>query len=151
MAVAGSILDNAQTPEMRTYHAGQVARTAAIFNADEIVVFNDKKTEISEGDEVIAVVNGKEFSLMLTSGGNLYFTGNSLAIGHKQPCSPGRWNEVTSKPRRVARMEGQIVVITACNSAHHVLSCIWERYFSDLSSHIVTAVAAGKVNFATKP
>ena len=84
MAVAGSILDNAQTPEMRTYHAGQVARTAAIFNADEIVVFNDKKTEISEGDEVIAVVNGKEFSLMLTSGGNLYFTGNSLAIGHAQ-------------------------------------------------------------------
>lgn len=107
MAVAGSILDNAQTPEMRTYHAGQVARTAAIFNADEIVVFNDKKTEISEGDEVIAVVNGKEFSLMLTSGGNLYFTGNSLAIGHKQPCSPGQWNEVTSKPRKVARMHSE--------------------------------------------
>jgi len=50
MAVAGSILDNAQTPEMRTYLAGQVARAAAIFNVDEIVVFNDKKSEISEGD-----------------------------------------------------------------------------------------------------
>ena len=43
LAVAGSILDNCQTQELRTYLAGQVARAAAIFNVDEIVVFNDKK------------------------------------------------------------------------------------------------------------
>jgi len=43
IAVPGSILDNAQTPELRTYLAGQVARAAAIFNVDEIVVFNDKE------------------------------------------------------------------------------------------------------------
>ena len=43
IAVAGSILETAQTPEMRTYLAGQVARAAAIFNVDEVVVFNDKK------------------------------------------------------------------------------------------------------------
>jgi len=42
IAVPGSILDNAQTPELRTYLAGQVARAAAIFNVDEVVVFNDK-------------------------------------------------------------------------------------------------------------
>eukprot|EP00090_Calanus_glacialis_P042138 TRINITY_DN74832_c0_g1_i1.p1 TRINITY_DN74832_c0_g1~~TRINITY_DN74832_c0_g1_i1.p1 ORF type:complete len:360 (+),score=135.78 TRINITY_DN74832_c0_g1_i1:35-1114(+) len=46
-AVPGSILDNAQTPELRTYLAGQVARAAAIFNVDEIVVFNDK---VGEGE-----------------------------------------------------------------------------------------------------
>ena len=35
---------------MSTQLKGQVARAAAIFNVDEIVVFNDKKSEISEGD-----------------------------------------------------------------------------------------------------
>ena len=48
LAVAGSILENAQTPEMRTYLAGQVARAAAIFNVDEVVVFNDKKIAENE-------------------------------------------------------------------------------------------------------
>jgi len=45
IAVPGSILDNAQTPELRTYLAGQVARAATIFNVDEVVVFNDKVEE----------------------------------------------------------------------------------------------------------
>lgn len=50
VAVAGSILDNAQTPELRTYLAGQVARAAAIFNVDEVVVFNDKKVATAEAE-----------------------------------------------------------------------------------------------------
>jgi len=41
IAVPGSILDNAQTPELRTYLAGQVARAAAVFNVDEVIVFDD--------------------------------------------------------------------------------------------------------------
>lgn len=49
IAVPGSILDNAQTPELRTYLAGQVARAAAIFNVDEIVVFNDKAEGEAQG------------------------------------------------------------------------------------------------------
>lgn len=43
LALAGSILDNAQSPELRTYLAGQVARALAVFNVDEIVVFEDEK------------------------------------------------------------------------------------------------------------
>ena len=50
IAVAGSILDNAQTQELKSYLAGQVARAAAIFNVDEIVVFNDKKSSGKEED-----------------------------------------------------------------------------------------------------
>ncbi|GMF51850.1 unnamed protein product [Phytophthora fragariaefolia] len=42
MAVPGSILDNAQTKELRTYLAGQVARAAVIFQVDEVVVFDDQ-------------------------------------------------------------------------------------------------------------
>ncbi|EFN83616.1 Uncharacterized protein C9orf114-like protein [Harpegnathos saltator] len=42
IAVPGSILDNAQSPELRTYLAGQIARAACIYNVDEIIVFDDK-------------------------------------------------------------------------------------------------------------
>ncbi|WAR18091.1 CI114-like protein [Mya arenaria] len=38
IALPGSILDNAQSPELRTYLAGQIARAAVVFNIDEIVV-----------------------------------------------------------------------------------------------------------------
>ncbi|XP_059490312.1 putative methyltransferase C9orf114 [Neocloeon triangulifer] len=41
IALPGNILDNAQTPELRSALAGQIARAAAIFNVDEIVVFNE--------------------------------------------------------------------------------------------------------------
>ncbi len=44
VALPGSILDNAQSPELRTYLAGQVARAIAVFNVDEIVVFDDEGT-----------------------------------------------------------------------------------------------------------
>ncbi|CAG0896953.1 unnamed protein product, partial [Darwinula stevensoni] len=41
LAVPGSIMDNAQSPELRSYLAGQVARAAAIFRADEVIVYDD--------------------------------------------------------------------------------------------------------------
>ena len=40
VALPGSIVDNAQTHELRTHLVGQVARACAIFNVDEIVVFS---------------------------------------------------------------------------------------------------------------
>lgn len=45
IAVPGSILENAQSPELRTYLAGQIARAACIFQVDEIVVFDDYADE----------------------------------------------------------------------------------------------------------
>lgn len=36
IALPGNILENAQTPELRAALAGQIARAAAIFNADEV-------------------------------------------------------------------------------------------------------------------
>ncbi|XP_066995249.1 putative methyltransferase C9orf114 [Anabrus simplex] len=41
IAVPGSILENAQSAELRTYLAGQIARAASIFQVDEVVVFDD--------------------------------------------------------------------------------------------------------------
>lgn len=41
IAVPGSILENAQSAELRTYLAGQIARAACIFQVDEVVVFDD--------------------------------------------------------------------------------------------------------------
>ncbi|XP_014599228.1 PREDICTED: putative methyltransferase C9orf114 homolog [Polistes canadensis] len=50
IAVPGSILDNAQSVELRTYLAGQIARAACIYKVDEIVVFDDKG-EITENEK----------------------------------------------------------------------------------------------------
>lgn len=41
IAIPGSILENAQSLELRTYLAGQIARAACIFQVDEVVVFDD--------------------------------------------------------------------------------------------------------------
>ena len=56
----GSILDNAQSAELRTYLAGQVARALAVFNVDEVIVFNDDK-EDSLGDGNSQLINILKF------------------------------------------------------------------------------------------
>lgn len=59
IAVPGSILENAQSAELRTYLAGQIARAACVFCVDEIVVFDDigeklntKMSKLEDGDGV---------------------------------------------------------------------------------------------------
>ncbi|KAL6884523.1 hypothetical protein ACP4OV_010459 [Aristida adscensionis] len=44
IAVAGSIIDNAQSLELATLLAGQIARAAAVFRIDEVVVFDSSPT-----------------------------------------------------------------------------------------------------------
>ena len=41
IAIPGSILANAQSAELRSYLAGQIARAACVFCVDEIVVFDE--------------------------------------------------------------------------------------------------------------
>lgn len=50
IAVPGSILDNAQSPELRTYLAGQIARAACIYKVDEVIVFDDKG-DVTDGEK----------------------------------------------------------------------------------------------------
>lgn len=42
IAVPGSVVSNCQTRELRTQLVGQIARAAAVYQVDEIVVFDDK-------------------------------------------------------------------------------------------------------------
>jgi len=42
IAIPGSIVSNAQTQELRTHLVGQIARAAAVYHVDEVVVFNDR-------------------------------------------------------------------------------------------------------------
>ncbi|KAG9457929.1 hypothetical protein H6P81_002437 [Aristolochia fimbriata] len=51
IAVAGSIIDNAQSYELATRLAGQIARAATIFRIDEVVVF-DSQGSSSENSSV---------------------------------------------------------------------------------------------------
>mmetsp|Transcript_30222 Transcript_30222/g.29114 ORF Transcript_30222/g.29114 Transcript_30222/m.29114 type:complete len:451 (-) Transcript_30222:220-1572(-) len=49
IAIPGSVVSNAQTKELRTQLVGQIARAAAIYHVDEIIVFDDKlSTEINK-------------------------------------------------------------------------------------------------------
>lgn len=41
IAVPGSILENAQSAELRTYLSGQIARAASVFCVDEVIVYDD--------------------------------------------------------------------------------------------------------------
>ncbi|XP_041368516.1 putative methyltransferase C9orf114 [Gigantopelta aegis] len=52
IALPGSILDNAQSPELRTYLAGQIARAAVVFSVDEIIIFDETgcTQKSTEGD-----------------------------------------------------------------------------------------------------
>ncbi|XP_075691302.1 28S rRNA (uridine-N(3))-methyltransferase [Rhinoderma darwinii] len=52
VALPGSIMDNAQSPELRTYLAGQIARACAVFSVDEIVIFDEtgEGSKSVEGD-----------------------------------------------------------------------------------------------------
>ncbi|XP_074653985.1 28S rRNA (uridine-N(3))-methyltransferase-like [Tubulanus polymorphus] len=61
IAVPGSILDNAQSTELRTYLAGQIARSAVVFNVDEIIVFDETGTltKTEDGDLTSAQKEGK--------------------------------------------------------------------------------------------
>ncbi|XP_040260782.1 putative methyltransferase C9orf114 homolog [Bufo bufo] len=52
VALPGSIMENAQSPELRTYLAGQIARACAIHCVDEVVIFDehDEGSKSLEGE-----------------------------------------------------------------------------------------------------
>ncbi|XP_051961451.1 putative methyltransferase C9orf114 homolog [Xyrauchen texanus] len=52
VALPGSVMDNAQSPELRTYLAGQIARACAVFCVDEVVIFDEhgEDTKSVEGE-----------------------------------------------------------------------------------------------------
>lgn len=49
VALPGSVLDNAQSTELRTYLAGQIARACVVFCVDEIVVFDEQGEDAKWG------------------------------------------------------------------------------------------------------
>ncbi|KAF2284152.1 hypothetical protein GH714_019582 [Hevea brasiliensis] len=60
IAVPGSIIDNAQSLELATRLAGQIARAATIFRIDEVVVFDNKSSLVIEDPTVNTVNNSGE-------------------------------------------------------------------------------------------
>ncbi|XP_071768066.2 putative methyltransferase C9orf114 homolog [Centroberyx gerrardi] len=47
VALPGSVLDNAQSTELRTYLAGQIARACVVFCVDEIIVFDEYGEDVT--------------------------------------------------------------------------------------------------------
>ncbi|XP_016306675.1 putative methyltransferase C9orf114 [Sinocyclocheilus anshuiensis] len=46
VALPGSVMDNAQSPELRTYLAGQIARACGVFCVDEVVIFDELREDV---------------------------------------------------------------------------------------------------------
>ncbi|KAM7368789.1 hypothetical protein PAMP_013096 [Pampus punctatissimus] len=46
VALPGSVLDNAQSTELRTYLAGQIARACVVFCVDEIIIFDEQGEDV---------------------------------------------------------------------------------------------------------
>ena len=46
VALPGSVLDNAQSTELRTYLAGQIARACVVFCIDEIIIFEEHGEDV---------------------------------------------------------------------------------------------------------
>ncbi|KAK3160938.1 hypothetical protein QOZ80_1BG0068690 [Eleusine coracana subsp. coracana] len=60
IAVAGSIIDNAQSLELATLLAGQIARAVTVFRIDEVVVF-DSNPAVENGDADEGEESGARF------------------------------------------------------------------------------------------
>ena len=50
VALPGSIIANAKSHDQKTYLAGTIARALAVFNVDEVVIFNDEAPPASPSD-----------------------------------------------------------------------------------------------------
>ena len=61
VAIPGRIIANAQSRELRTYLAGQIARALAIFNIDEVVVYDDRSIAVDGGGSKRPYGNPSEF------------------------------------------------------------------------------------------
>ncbi|KAI7795711.1 hypothetical protein IRJ41_003836 [Triplophysa rosa] len=59
VALPGSVMDNAQSPELRTYLAGQIARACAVFCVDEVVIFDDQGDNTRRGTYLIDNCGGE--------------------------------------------------------------------------------------------
>ena len=73
IAIPSSIIDNCQNLELKCYLASMVARSAAIFGIDEIVVFNDTNKPIPETESGDYTLIGKKAHSALVLGSILQY------------------------------------------------------------------------------
>jgi len=53
IALPGSILNNAQSPQLETYLVGQIARAVTVFNIDEVIVFDETGSMTKNEDKIL--------------------------------------------------------------------------------------------------
>jgi hypothetical protein len=66
MAVAASCIENAQNLQLATLLAGQIARAAAIFNVDEVVVLDDAEDKVEGQVSAAAALFARVLQFMET-------------------------------------------------------------------------------------
>eukprot|EP00095_Tigriopus_kingsejongensis_P005847 maker-scaffold697_size109876-snap-gene-0.24 protein:Tk05847 transcript:maker-scaffold697_size109876-snap-gene-0.24-mRNA-1 annotation:"e3 ubiquitin-protein ligase mycbp2 isoform x1" len=83
---------------------------------------SEHRLAFNSAEDVADIQSGKEFSLLLSTQGKVYYTGKSSAMGHKQNGPPGQWQELTvSRASRITQIamghDGQHALILSEDGA----------------------------------
>ena len=71
-----------------------------------VTCYDSVQVDFGSDDEMTTMQSGKDFSLLLTNQGRVYYTGKASSIGHKLVCQPGQWNEMTiSKSPKISQVK----------------------------------------------
>ncbi|RHZ64617.1 hypothetical protein Glove_321g37 [Diversispora epigaea] len=74
VALPGSIIENAQSAELKTYLAGQLARAFSIYKVDEIVIFNESgiphNNKLENNNNINKKKNNNNGGIIKRKGGN---------------------------------------------------------------------------------
>ncbi|KAJ4969317.1 hypothetical protein NE237_016018 [Protea cynaroides] len=119
IAVSGSIIDNAQSLELATRLAGQIARAATIFRVDEVVVFDNKS------------VSAEDSSLTTTGDADGSESGASFLVRILQYLETPQYLRRTLFPRHNSlRFVG---LLPPLDAPHHLRKHEWAPYREGLT------------------
>ncbi|KAA0152104.1 hypothetical protein FNF29_04218 [Cafeteria roenbergensis] len=124
IALPGSILANAQSAELQTYLAGQIARAVTVFCVDEVIVFDDHtvKAGVTTSASVAGAAGGGAGAAASLGGGDVC----ALMARLLQYAETPQYMRKALFPRhRDLRLAGLLAPLDA---PHHVKKGEWSRF-----------------------
>ena len=118
----------------------KLARKSVNVFGTSVIEEGKTKNQVDFGydEETVSLQSGKEFALMLTNQGRIYYTGKSSALGHKQPCPNGQWNElaITKASKFVQCAIGKRHALKKYDQFVLNTSCFWRSIGSNITPFV---------------
>ncbi|KAL4205138.1 hypothetical protein AMTRI_Chr01g135780 [Amborella trichopoda] len=129
IALPGSIIRNAQSLELATLLAGQIARAAAIFRIDEVVVFDDKETL------------SKDSGSTLPNGDDEYSSGAPFLIKILQYLETPQYLRRILFPKHGSLK--YVGLLPPLDASHHVRKHEWSEFREGITMKAKSSISAG--------